>query len=269
MANIAAESIASYTTGIVSSFKKSFNLRVPVFFQRGDYIVKTASTRRELLQVYKLRYEVFHREYKNAKFPFGFDRDKFDRNADHLVILDAKLGKVVGTYRLIFSSISQDFYSATEFEIDNFIAHAGTKVELSRACIHKDYRTGSVITLLWRGLSAYVKACGAQYLFGLASLKSVDEQLAVDFQSYFARAGLSSNQFDISVKDKLKVKNQSLLPVEKDLSADVPGLLKSYFKAGAKIYGAPAMDLDFQCTDFFTIIDLNAMSHQFDKKYQN
>ena len=268
MPNIAAQSIASYTSGIVSSFNKSFNLRVPVYFERGEYTVKTASSRRELLQVYKLRYEVFHREYKNAKFPFGFDRDKHDQYSDHLIILDNKLGKVVGTYRLICSSVSQEYYSESEFNIDDFTKHSGVKVELSRACIHKDYRTGSVLTLLWRGLSTYVKACGAQYLFGLASLKSTDEQVAVDFRDYFVRSGLDSKQFEITVQPEFKVRNETLKSVEKNLANDVPSLLKSYFKAGAKVYGEPAIDLDFKCIDFFTIIDLTRMSDQFDKKYQ-
>ena len=37
---------------------------------------------------------------------------------------------------------------------------------------------------------------------------------------------------------------------------DMPPLLGSYFKAGAKVYSPPALDRDFSCIDLLTILNM-------------
>ena len=41
-----------------------------------------------------------------------------------------------------------------------------------------------------------------------------------------------------------------------DVAELVPPLLRSYLRAGAKISKVPALDEDFHCADFFTVLDL-------------
>ena len=47
----------------------------------------------------------------------------------------------------------------------------------------------------------------------------------------------------------------------------VPGLLKSYIKAGAVIASEPAYDRNFGCADFLTILNTNLINESYKKKF--
>jgi putative hemolysin len=47
----------------------------------------------------------------------------------------------------------------------------------------------------------------------------------------------------------------------------IPPLLGFYLKAGAYICGEPALDKAFKCIDFFTILDMNNLRKNLEKKY--
>jgi putative hemolysin len=258
--------------GWINPAQKDFSQRVPVNFSRGHFTVKTIESKRELWQVMTLRYEVFHREYKNKRLPFGIDRDRFDANADHLAIIDNRINKIVGTYRLISGQRTEDFYSKTEFDISDLLSRAGHKVELSRACIHKDYRNGAVITLLWRGIVDYLTVSGARWLFGMGSVKTTDPNELTAVYNSLAADGSVDSSFDIRARDDFKITDfyeraKIVEPTETSREM-VPTLLKSYIRAGAVIAGDPAIDLDFNCGDLFVILDVSKLSSMYNRKYQ-
>ena len=227
--------------GWLNPAQKDFTGRVPVEFTRGHFTVKTVQSKRELWQVMTLRYEVFHREYKNKKIPFGLDRDRFDSQADHLAIIDNRINRIVGTYRLISDVRTTDFYSKTEFDITDLLMRDGGKVELSRACIHKDYRNGAVITLLWRGIIEYLNQSGARWLFGMASVKTVNpDELAAVFKSLEAEGAIDGT-VQIKAIDGYRIpdfeRRLQLAQVTDQSTAMVPALLRSYLRAGAVVVG--------------------------------
>jgi putative hemolysin len=258
--------------GWLNPARKDFNGRVPVEFTRGHFTVKTVQSKRELWQVMTLRYEVFHREYKNKKIPFGLDRDRFDAQADHLAIIDNRINRIVGTYRLISDVRTTDFYSKTEFDITDLLLRDGGKVELSRACIHKDYRNGAVITLLWRGIIEYLNQSGARWLFGMASVKTVNpDELAAVFKSLEAEGAIDGT-VQIKAIHGYRIpdfeRRLQLAQVTDQSTAMVPALLRSYLRAGAVVVGDPAIDLDFNCGDLFVVLDVSKMSSTYNRKYQ-
>ena len=258
--------------GWMNPAQKDFSKRVPVSFTRGHFTVKTIESKRELWQVMTLRYEVFHREYMNKRLPFGIDRDRFDTHADHLAIVDNRINKIVGTYRLISGERTSDFYSKTEFEISELLSRPGGKVELSRACIHKDYRNGAVITLLWRGIIDYLTTSGSRWLFGMGSVKTVDpEELTAVYNSLVADGAVDLS-FNVRALDDFKIDNfyeRAKFVEHTDASRQmVPALLRSYIRAGAVIAGDPAIDLGFNCGDLFVILDVSKMSSTYNRKYQ-
>jgi len=219
----------------------------------------------------RLRYEVFHREYMNRKFPYGFDSDAYDMAADHLVIADPAQDRIVGTYRLIASNYTQNFYSATEFAIDSFLALPGNKLEMSRACIHRDYRKGVVMTLLWRGLIEYIQKIEAQYLFGCGSIKTLDPYDARLVSDYLAEKGHIAEDFQVQPIGQYRLDMDAATPgytyhreAGKTL---IPPLLNSYIRAGAKVCASPALDRDFRCMDFFTALNMRELTRSFERKY--
>lgn len=272
--NYAVRAVEGMKSGIVafSPIQKDFSTRVPVNFVRGHFTIKTVESRRELWQVFKLRYEVFHREYKNRRFPFGIDRDRYDQWADHLAIVDNRIGKIVGTYRLINGAVSTDFYSASEFEMTSVSALQGGKVELSRACIHKSYRTGSVINMLWRGICEYVAACGAQWLFGMGSLKSIDTIEIASIYRQLMEEGFIDPSIVVSARNGYRIANfdqcVALATPSEEAASQVPALVRSYLRAGAKIGTDVALDADFNCADLFIVMDMKKVSAAFSRKYQ-
>ena len=155
---------------------------VPDFaFRRGAYKTHFARTWRELDQVFKLRYEVFNRELGEGlalSEASQRDEDRFDAACHHLIVRNAQSDEVVGTYRLMTHELAAragGFYSSREFELDALptpLLHGG--VELGRACIAKAHRGRRVLFHLWRGIGAYLVHNRKRYLFGCASVPSLD-----------------------------------------------------------------------------------------------
>ncbi len=152
----------------------------------------------------------------------------------------------------------------------------GTKLELSRACIHKDFRTGQVMHLLWRGLARYIQECGIDYLFGMASIWTMDPLEVTKVYTYLAKAGHIRKDLDIEPTPAHRFPNLFLdktlevnLEEVKDsaVAQMIPPLLQSYLKMGAQICPEPALDPDFRCADFLTILKIANLSKSYEKKY--
>src|SRR6059058_2633080 len=77
---------------------REFRPKVAYSMQRGNLLVKTAETVDELEEVLKLRHDVFHAELLGRRLPFGLEFDRFDAGADHLMVIDRRIGRIVGTY---------------------------------------------------------------------------------------------------------------------------------------------------------------------------
>jgi putative hemolysin len=234
------------------------------------YTLKTARTMSDLLEVFSLRHRIFLEHTKGGAKSDGYDLDFFDDLCDHIIIIDKQSDSVVGTYRLLSSRETDSFYSATEFQMDEFLAMPGVKMELGRACIDFSHRNGAVIDLLWKGIAQYANWMGARYLFGCSSVKSMDCREMRTLRDYLAGESLHRNEFAIRSIDSFAVDLEEFEPYELDQIDGkrlLPPLLRSYFSAGARIYGQPAFDRDFECFDFLTILDLHDLTPSFQRRY--
>ena len=253
-----------------------FEQKVPVSLERGRFTVKTIETAQELNETLRLRYSVFQREFRKKKIPFGFDVDNFDSFCDHLVIKDKEIGgRIIGTYRLITADSCPGFYSEQEFVLDEFLEAPGAKLELGRACIHPDYRNGVVINLLWRGIVQYMRQMGAQYLFGCASIKTMQPDLTAAVYTKLAMDGHLIEGQGIEPTEPYRfhamreILKQRSFSAEELAAADaaVPPLFKAYLKAGVKVFGEPALDRDFSCIDFLTVLKMDQVEEKYEKRY--
>ncbi len=253
-----------------------FSQKVKVDFTVRDYRVKTIDTVAELKQVLALRRNVFHFEFAGKWISLRSDKDEFDQLADHLAIFDEKTGRLAGCYRMIPSFASHKFYSAGEFGIDRILALPGAKVELSRACIHKDYRNGIVIALLWKGIAAYAKAAKADVLFGLSSINTTSPAAIAKITCYFEANALISREVDAEPTADYRIAGfEGHLAAARraetldgiDVVQLVPSLFKTYIKAGAKVCSQPVIDRDFRCADWLTILDMGKLAPAFGKRF--
>ncbi|MEE4248098.1 MAG: GNAT family N-acetyltransferase, partial [Kangiellaceae bacterium] len=195
-----------------------------------------ASNRKEILEAQRLRFRVFSEEYGvSFKNPFGVDRDRFDKHCLHLLVRDNQSGELVGYTRLLPSertSKSGGFYSAEEFYMGMVTGLQGRIVEIGRTCIHPDYRSGAVITVLWSRLAQYMLEMDVAYLIGCASV-GLDENYDVQRINQKIRLKHLS---DLSERVSPRVP-YPLADFETDASAEIesghvamPPLLKAYLR---------------------------------------
>ena len=95
------------------SSSKSHISEREVLLDRGDYIVEVTKVPLDLRKIFKMRYNAFFREYAGRVNPFGFDKDIYDKHADHMVVRIKSTGKIVGYYRFVIGKKSHEFYSST------------------------------------------------------------------------------------------------------------------------------------------------------------
>jgi putative hemolysin len=258
---------------------REFQPKVKFEYKKGHFTVKTVTSGEELEEVLRLRFDVFVREYKNLKPREGVDVDKLDYICDHLIIRDDREGRIVGTYRLNSNRYADVYYSSSEFEFEHVLEGTGTVLELGRAAIDREYRTGAVISLLWRGIAQYVVAVDAEVMIGCASAKTMEPLEIGLFTHHLEAQGLLRYDLGIEPTKKYKVKTlpQVLSYIEKnpfeydakEIEARIPALMKSYFKMGFKAYGEPAIDRDFHCIDFFILMRVADLDDAFKRRYFN
>ena len=235
------------------------------------FIIKTAVTVDDLKLALKLRHAVFLEEGLNKRHETGLEFDTYDHRADHLMIIEKSKGFAVGTYRLIHSDFSDIFYSQGEFLLDDFLNLPGSKLELGRACTHAEYRTGRTMDLLWQGLSQYIRETNTRFLFGCSSVQSMDPKVVFSILKSLESKGGLNTDLGIEPTPKYQYDNASTHFAEAEVNPGVlrelPPLLRSYLHAGSQVYGHPALDKDFACSDLFTILDLTKLNKKFAERY--
>lgn len=252
---------------------KSFKPKIRILIEKEKFVIKTAENHEELAKALRLRHDVFYRELLEKRLLTGIDFDRFDFSCDHLLIIEKSTNNFIGTYRLNSSKFTRKYYSATEFKLNNIIKIPGVKLELGRACVHRDYRTGSTISLLWRGIMEYMKATGTQYLFGCSSVMTTDKkEIAAVYKKL--QDHLAPPQFCVTPKGKYKIHDfesivESVSAQEMENASDlVPNLVKSYINLGACICGEPAFDKKFKCADFLTLVNMETSGQKLQRKYK-
>ncbi len=239
----------------------------PGTIEAGAYELRFAWTRSDLHAVQALRFRVFNEELGEGladSRQTGRDEDARDPWFHHLMIVHRTSGAVVGTYRLqtaVMAATRFGFYSATLFELGAMPgAVLNGAVEIGRACVDPQHRSGRVLRLLWRGLARYLQWNEKRYLFGCCSLPGTAPAVASDaWRALHARRAMHDR---ILVKPRPQVsaladdgRHRPLINAAA-LTAPLPPLFDGYLALGAKVCGAPATDREFGTTDFLVLLDV-------------
>jgi putative hemolysin len=240
--------------------------------------VKTADNVEELAQVLSLRFEVFFREFSTNKVTFSlfpYDVDMHDFICDHLIVKEKGSSKIVACYRLLSNNVGKSikkFYSEEEFKLNDFLSSEDNKLELGRACVHKDFRKGTVIALLWKGLLEYAKKSDSRYMFGCSSINRKEFQNVPQIMEWLEQNNSFINEFNVEVQPKYRF-NQEIFtggPVLTDIKSGTKvlgSLMHMYVMAGAKIGRTMAYDAEMDCLDMFTLIDLKDLPASFERRF--
>ena len=238
--------------------------------------VKIADSLSEIEKALRLRYEVFNLELNEglqSSHETGFDSDVYDTFCDHLIVTHKESQCVVGTYRLLKKSKAEKhigFYSENEFDIRSLKNIKGEILELGRSCIAKEFRNVAVINLLWTGIAHYLEINNISYLFGCASLHTLDEKKIIPAYSYLLKNYLADSTFHVQPLPQCSAYLTSAAndhPNLEDGFSTLPPLLKGYLRLGAKICGEPALDKEFGTTDFLIIVDKASISDRYRNRF--
>jgi len=238
--------------------------------------VKISRDEREVREVQKLRFEVFNLEMQKglkSSYEQELDVDDYDALCDHIIVRDLTKGSVVGTYRLLLGSHVRDhfgFYSESEFDLKNIRRQSGELLELGRSCVHKDYRQRTIMDMMWQTIAAYVRSHQVRYLFGCGSLPTMDPD---EVSSCFAL--LKRNHYAPETLRVYPLPANSFPGLDEQIKVDdpravsdrLPKLILGYLKLGAMLCGPPALDLEFGVTDLFLLLDVQELSHEYQRHF--
>ena len=222
-----------------------------------------ARNQAEVAEAQRLRYKVFAEEMgAEIVDDNGLDRDGFDEYCDHLLVRESGTHKVIGTYRILPPHKANEaggYYSAGEFDLSR-IAHLFDRtVELGRACVHRDYRNGGTISMLWAGLAKYMQMHHYEYMIGCASVLMKDGgHGAASLYCKLKDDYLSPNEYRVFPHVPLPIN-----ALKQDLQVICPPLIKGYLRLGAQICGEPAWDSRFNTADLLVMLSLSKINHRY------
>ena len=237
---------------------------------RANYRLRLAASAEDVRAAQVLRFVVFNLELREGlehSYATCLDADAYDAVCDHLLVEDIRTNEVIGTYRMQTGPSAAKhlgYYSAQEFDFAPYEKVRHELVELGRACVHINHRNLTVLSLLWKGITAYSFKNGCRYLIGCSSLTS--QEPAVGLAAYREmQRNLVAEPFRTNPLPAFAcVSDGKHVPPPK-----IPKLLSAYLALGAKICGPPAIDREFKTIDFLTFQDLRSMPAKVLARYMN
>lgn len=232
------------------------------------YSVKIAESRSEIEKALKLRFDVFNIELGEgleSSLNTQMDEDEYDAQCHHLIVVEKSSGNVIGTYRMQDNTMAvsgNGFYTQSEFDLTKFPTDVlNNVVELGRACIHLDHRSGRVLYLLWRGLAKYLELSNKRYLFGCCSITSQNAAEGKAVNDFLANQGSMHPEYSIPVQPEFEcLKFSKEFEFTKEVK--IPQLFRLYLDVGVKVCGGPALDTAFKTIDYLILLDKETLSEQ-------
>lgn len=258
------------------------------YARSGPLEVRCSRGEDEVIEAQRLRYRIFYEEMSAAPSAQmrreRRDMDAYDPLCDHLLVIDHSRPygqQVVGTYRLLRQAVAErhgGFYSAQEYDLEplmgsGFKAHmgkGGQLLELGRSCVHRDYRTNSTISLLWKGIAGYLAQHSIAYMFGCASLPGIDPETLKQPLAYLYHEHLCPDDFMVrAVPDRFVEMN--MMPRE-DIDVRLarralPPLIKGYLRLGCFIGDGAVVDHQFGTTDVFILLPVERVTKRYSQRF--
>ena len=237
----------------------------------------------EIAAAQRLRFRVFYGEMGAVPTPAmrvaGRDVDEFDALADHLVVVDLAAGtvrdpRVVGCYRVLRQSVAEchgGFYTAREFDLSGVCPPYGEIMELGRSCVEPEYRNGTVMQLLWRGIADYLGRYRVGLMLGCASLPGTDLDAAAPMLSFLHHHVLAPDWLRPCALPERFVPTDRLPPEEVDARAalrQLPPLLKAYLRMGGMIGEGAVIDHQFNTIDICLVLPTARVQASYRRHYR-
>ena len=236
----------------------------------NQYTIKFAKTEAEVDAAMRLRYKVFNEELaREFDYDAGRDKDQYDDQCHHLIVVDNKSEEVIGTYRMQTyeqASRGNGFTSAVRFNLDELPDEVlKNAVEVGRACISKEHRSGRVLFLLWKGFAGYLEHFNKRYLFGYAALDTNNMNVAKNTSDYLEKEGHVHPDYYIEPNEEFKPTDDQF--GEDTDEYEIPPLFKNYLDVGSKVIAGPSYDKKLDLIHFMILLDVEEISERTRKMF--
>ncbi len=246
----------------------------------GQLTLRLAETEADVYAAQRLRYRIFCEEMgavaNLAVQQQKRDFDMYDDACFHLLVIDNnRVGdaRVVGTYRLLtrqnMSKIGS-FYTETEYNIAQLKAFDGEIMELGRSCVEQQYRTRSVIQLLWQGIGSFIAAKDIGLMFGCASFHGVNIKEHVHALSYLYHYHLAPEAIRPTALPA-HYNNMNLMPKEEVVPRAainaMPPLIKAYLRVNGYVGDGAVLDYAFNTCDVSIIVQTDQLKASYSNRY--
>ena len=141
-------------------------------------------------------------------------------------------------------------------------------LEIGRAVVKEEYRTGSAISLLWKGLIKYAITSNVDFMIGTASFHGLDPSIYQDTFAYLYDKYLSPLEY------RCEVNKESFYPMDNILEYDeakalnnLPSLIKAYLRLGATIGNGVYKDVNFNSLDVLIVLKISEINQRYLKKF--
>ena len=251
--------------------------RILPLLKSGSLEVRLARSEEDVKEAQLLRYKVFYEECgaqpNETMASLKRDVSPIDDFCDVLLVIDHAHNKIVGTYRFMLREAAQnygEYYAATEFEVNKLVAYPGQIMELSRSCVHKDYRTKPTMQLLWRGIGAYLRLNRVTLCFGCGSFIGTDvskyrQALAYLYHNHLAPPEIRARALPICYQEMNLIPKSDIDP--KEALRQLPPLIKGYLRLGGFVGEGAFVDRSFNSIDVCIIVKRETMTERYSQKY--
>lgn len=226
----------------------------------GDLVARTAITKEDIITVQKRRFQVFYREKGANPSPEILEQerdfDECDTYATHLIVEDR--GRVVATARLILSQNMTDkasYYTEQFFNCGAILTQYDRIMEIGRACVLDEYRSGKALFLIWKYAMSVIEATKTQLCFGCASFSGNNPKDHEHTLSYLHSLNLAPEEIRPKIISEHKVSMDQIPEDQTNMRQalrGIPTLMCGYLKLGGLISDGAV--IDYQFNTIFTCI---------------
>lgn len=224
----------------------------------------------EVKKVQSLRYEHLLRDYNPSLPSGGLDNDGYDDYSDSILVIDTTNGVFAGSYRVatLKTLKGTKFLTEEEYDIKQLRECGSDILELGRAVVHPDYRSGFVIQILFLAIYRYMGEHNCKYGFGLCSFHGNDPSLYSNGLKYLKK-NYSFNDYEIkAVSNSFEFGDESNFDAQ--LAKDeLPGLLRMYLSFGNKVSYNGSIDYSFNSCDVLLICKYEEINIRYIKHFMS
>ncbi|EPF71104.1 GNAT family N-acetyltransferase [Acinetobacter rudis] len=227
---------------------------------QSQYRFEWVSDLKQLKEVQKFRAEQFSQQF-GIQFENGLDQDLYDLDCEHAVLRDKLSNEIVAYTRLkLFQGheLAQS-YSAQEFDVSAF-KQLSNVVEIGRTCVHPRYRNGRALSTLWLNLAPTVLwKMKAKHLIGCVSIRLEDNLARAYYTHQYIRQLAPQQLIQVAAKPSFEPHYPKFSFPQDER---IPKLFQVYLSMNARLSTQAYHDVDFNCLDYFVLVDMNEAMKQ-------